>query len=64
MESLKSSVEHSKDVLNNNDSDASQWKPALIELLKEIVNEQVHYEPAADESFELTVNEEEYMFVR
>ena len=62
VESLKSSIEYSKDILNNNDSDASQWKPALIDLLKEIVNEQVDYEPAADEGFELTVNEEEYMF--
>jgi predicted translin family RNA/ssDNA-binding protein len=62
VESLKSSIEYSNDILNNNDSDASQWKPALIEFLKEIVDEQVDHEPAADEGFELTVNEEEYMF--
>ena len=62
VESLKSSIEYSNDILNNNDNDASQWKPALIEFLKEIVDEQVDHEPAADEGFELTVNEEEYMF--
>jgi predicted translin family RNA/ssDNA-binding protein len=62
VESLKSSIEYSKDILNNNDSDASQWKPALVELLREVVDEQIDHEPAANESFELTVNEEEYMF--
>ncbi|CAB3978582.1 E3 ubiquitin- ligase TRIM71-like [Paramuricea clavata] len=62
VESLKSSMEYSKDILNNNDSDASQWKPALVELLREVVDEQIDHEPAANESFELTVNEEEYMF--
>jgi vacuolar-type H+-ATPase subunit I/STV1 len=62
VESLKSSIDYSKDILNNNDSDASQWKPALVELLREVVDEQIDHEPAANESFELTVNEEEYMF--
>ena len=62
VESLKSSIEYSKDILNNNDTDASQWKPALVELLREVVDEQIDQEPAANESFELTVNEEEYMF--
>ena len=62
IESLKSSLEYSKDVLNNNDGDASEWRSALIELLREIMNEQIDHEPAANESFELTVNEEEYMF--
>ena len=37
-------------------------KRALIELLKEIENEQVDYELPADERFVLTVNEEEDMF--
>lgn len=62
IESLKSSLEYSKDILNNNDGDASEWRSALIELLREMMNEQIDHEPAANESFELTVNEEEYMF--
>lgn len=62
IESLKSSLEYSKDILNNNNDDASEWRSALIELLKEMMNEHIEHEPAANESFELTVNEEEYMF--
>ena len=62
VESLKSSIEYSKDILNNNDGDANEWKPALVELLREVVDEQIDHEPAANESFELTVNEEEHMF--
>ena len=62
IESLKSSLEYSKDILNNNNDDASEWRFALIELLKEMMNEHIEHEPAANESFELTVNEEEYMF--
>ena len=61
IESLKSSLEYSKDILKNND-DVSEWRSALIELLKEMINEHIEHEPAANESFELTVNEEEYMF--
>ena len=62
VESLKSSIEYSKDILNSDDGDACQWRPALVELLREVVNEQVDHEPAADESFELTVSEEENIF--
>lgn len=62
VQSLKSSIEYSKDILDSDDSDASQWKPALVGFLKEVLEEAVDHEPAANESFELTVNEEEYMF--
>lgn len=62
VDSLKSSIEYSHDVLNNNESEVKQWKGALIEVLREMNEENIDHEPAANDNFELTVNEEEYMF--
>lgn len=62
IQSLKSSINYSKDVLDSTESDASEWKTALAGLLKEALDEEIDTEPAANENFHLTLNEEEYVF--
>lgn len=62
VDSLSSSIEYSKDVLHNNESEMKQWKGALVEVLREMSEENLDHEPAANDNFELTVNEEEYVF--
>ena len=63
VDSLKSSIEYSHDILNHNDvGEAEQWKGALIEVLREMNERNLDHEPAANDNFELTVNEEEHVF--